>query len=239
MRRVIETGSDIATVCAFDPGALPEDFSDIVRKPKKAEFKQLIDEGQLWWHSTGGDGTYLFHVFVDEGLPSAFEKCSTEIGKAKTMRIPSGFLCVCGGEDVNDYLKRPQSRRGIELPAGNYSLRAWSLDWPEQLLAERCEQALGPAELKERERSSLAGSLYVAVTFITAFASLAMTIRWAVKSKASLETVGWMWAVTVLLVAVIPRLWPKPSKEELERFKAEQAILSEFPSFALTLYKAA
>jgi len=238
MRHVIETGSDIATVCAFDPDALPVNCSEIILKKDRA-LLQLVDEGCLWWHSTGGDGTYLFHVFVNEEPPGDFAKYSIEIGHEGKLIVSTGFLCICGAEDIGDIIKHAQSRSGINVPAGEYSLRAWSLDWPENVIAERCEEGFSRAELRKRRRLSLLVGLYVAATMITAFVSLVATIRWLLRSKASLETALWLWGATVLLVAVIPRLFPKPSTEELKRIAAEQAVLSEFPNFVLALRKAA
>ena len=95
------------------------------------------------------------------------------------------------------------------------------------------------AKQAKGNRGGLLLALYVAVTMLTALGSIVATISWLARSKASSGTVLWFWGATILLVAVIPRLFPKPSPDDIKRFEAERAILSEFPDFVLSLRKAA
>ena len=66
MNLVVEAGCDGATLCAFDPAALPADFDRLVCDDPVAVTTRLQSEGRFWIGETGADGRFVFEVYVDE-----------------------------------------------------------------------------------------------------------------------------------------------------------------------------
>src|SRR5437667_2283717 len=48
MRHIIETGTDGATLCFFDPAALPADFDQRLADDPVSAFEELQKEGRFW-----------------------------------------------------------------------------------------------------------------------------------------------------------------------------------------------
>jgi hypothetical protein len=89
-----------------------------------------------------------YRVFVGEELPETLQKRISTTTKDVLLRVPSGKLVACGLADVGQPAKATGS---LELPAGNYLVDAYELDYD-------WERDIAPvlvAELPEyrRERS--------------------------------------------------------------------------------------
>lgn len=92
MKHRIEAGTDSATLCAFDPAALPSDFDARVGDDPEGLMEALRDRGLVWVGETGSDGQHRVEVRIDEaGGPG------TPVFRG-TLRVPSGALWVCGAE---------------------------------------------------------------------------------------------------------------------------------------------
>jgi len=94
---IIEAGCDGATLCAFDPAALPFDFDTAAADDPVGLMEALQREQRFWIGGTGGDGRFVFHVHVDEAAP----KCPGRRAHEATFdafAMPSGALWICGAE---------------------------------------------------------------------------------------------------------------------------------------------
>ena len=142
MKHIIAAGCDGATLCAFDPGALPSDFDRVVGDDPVASMQQLQAQGRFWFGETGGDGRFVFDVYVGERAPpvSSHEK-RVLLVEIPGFTCPSGRLWFCGAEYAandpergssftpNGGLRRHQSGGGhIQLAPGRHRFKIWSVD---------------------------------------------------------------------------------------------------------------
>ncbi len=111
MKHVIEAGTDGATIAAFDAAALPGDFDDRIGDDTIEYMEELQSKGRLWFGGTGGDGTHVVHVLVDEPEDSALLAPPSMRG---TLLLPSGGLWVCGAE----YMAKDPERGSSFTPKG-------------------------------------------------------------------------------------------------------------------------
>lgn len=137
MRHVIEAGTDGATIAAFDAAALPGDFDDRIGDDTIEYMEELQSKGRLWFGGTGGDGTHVVHVLVDEPDDSALSARPSTRG---TLLLPSGGLWVCGAEYMAKDPERGNSftpkgglgryRMGgrAEIAPGRYDLTVYEID---------------------------------------------------------------------------------------------------------------
>lgn len=139
---IVEAGCDGAMLCAFDPAALPKDFDARVEDDPLDVMLQLQEEGRFWIDETGADGSFVFHVYVDEpvdneSLRDAPIKQQLEF---RPITCPSGTLWVCGAEyAANDPRKgSAHTPKGgldaykmgasVDIPKGTHRLRVMRLD---------------------------------------------------------------------------------------------------------------
>jgi hypothetical protein len=145
MKYIIETGCDGATLCFFDPAALPVDFDALVVDDPVGLMEQLQQQQKFWFGGSGGDGGYIFHVYIDEQPPLSLLSKATSVDSFDAFSIPSGRLCICGAEyAANDPmagssftptggLARYSGMGGIvELDAGYYALELFAVEWSDK-----------------------------------------------------------------------------------------------------------
>ena len=115
MRHIIDTGCDGATVCAFDPAALPPDADERLLDAAMDSMQAWQAESRFWVGGTEGDGRFVFHVHVNAPLPEP-EPGSTHTLDAQfeRFRCPSGVLWFCGAE----YAARDPVAGSEATPAG-------------------------------------------------------------------------------------------------------------------------
>lgn len=159
MRHVIQTACDGATVCCFDPAALPEDFDKQFDDDPIPLFEKLEREGRFWWTSTESDGAFLFHIYLDESPPEQVMKRAIDPRPMDKFQVPSGVLWACGAEYAakNPADENPDALAGFphmggkcEVPAGEYKLSAWRTEWPEDEIQEAIRYSLGEAAYKKK-----------------------------------------------------------------------------------------
>ena len=68
MRFVVGTGTDVAAVAMGDPSLLTP-LRDCRGRGFETERDSAVASGALWRAETGADGSYLFHIHVDEPIP--------------------------------------------------------------------------------------------------------------------------------------------------------------------------
>ncbi len=188
---MIETGCDGATLCFFDPAALPDNFDAQIEADPVDLMENLQQQQRLWFGGTGGDGGYIFHVYVDEDLPASLHTKVNHLDSFDAFVVPSGRLCICGAEyAANDPMKgSPFTPEGglsnysqmgdmIELDVGVYSIVVFATDyeWSEQQ-REAVEKSIIPKKLLLRHRClELLMALCFVVGGIVLFISGIMTI---------------------------------------------------------------
>ena len=99
MRYLVETGCDGAMLCVFDASALPPDFDRRMEDDPVDALEQLQSDGRLWSVNTEGDGgSYLFHFYVDDEVPSPIREHLGKPTSIERFRVPGGTVWACGAE---------------------------------------------------------------------------------------------------------------------------------------------
>src|ERR1041385_5209715 len=236
MKHAIATGTDVATVCFFDPAALPAD-ADGRGWQTQEQMATLGKEGRMWFKETGSDGSFLFHFYIDEEIPESIRKYSDDPQATGRFSVPSGTLCACGAE----YVARDPLKVGLKcfshmggifnLPSGEYSLTAWRTEWPEDMEEEALAQRLGKDALKRQQRLGvLTGFLFVSALvagLIAAVRSLnVIGERW----PASLT---WLWSSAIIAGAV--SVWLMKILKQIENDPRRREVVMEFPSIVVQM----
>lgn len=185
MKYIVEAGCDGATLCFFDPAALPADFDALVKEDAVELMEQLQSQQVLWFSETGGDGGYLFHVYVDEDAPPSLRSKATLVDSFDAFAIPSGRLCICGAEyAANNPLVgssfTPKGGLGeysgmgsiVELAAGDYQLELLETEWSDEDW-DLAQEAVVP---KEQLRSHHRLSTLMAVCFLLGIITLLVSV---------------------------------------------------------------
>lgn len=142
MKHIIVAGCDGATLCAFDPAALPSDFDRIVSDDPAAMMQRLRSQGRIWFRETGADGRFVFHAYVGERAPPASSgETRILVAEFPGFACPSGRLWFCGAEyAANDPergssftpkggLRRYANGGGyIQVEAGKHQLKIYVVD---------------------------------------------------------------------------------------------------------------
>jgi hypothetical protein len=182
VRYVVETGTDGASVCFFDPAALPGDFDDAIEKDPVQIHSELQREERFWFQETGGDGRQLFHVCFNESFNRPKGAQVTQIAQFKKLACPSGELWICGAEYA---AKDPERGSGstpvgglgkyvhmggkISLPAGHYAVNVYECKYRAGTI-KKAVAANVPAHIFRRKR--LVETIGVAFFFLAAAIAL-------------------------------------------------------------------
>jgi hypothetical protein len=167
MKYIIEAGCDGATLCFFDPAALPADFDVQVKEETVELMEQLQTQQVLWFSETGGDGGYIFHVYVDEDAPPSLHSKATSVDSFDAFSIPSGRLCICGAEYAanNPLVGSTFTPKGgldeysgmggiVELAAGDYRLELLEIEWSNEDWDLAQEAVVPKEQLRRHNRLS-------------------------------------------------------------------------------------
>lgn len=240
MKAVVETGTDVAGVCFFDPAALPGDFSKKTRWQLLRGDRSLLDAGLIWYQDTGSDGGYLFHFYVDEEVPDNILQHCLDPQDIERFHVPGGVLWAMGAEYAGwdpaeaGLRKFPHMGGRFDLPAGDYRAQVWRTEWPdemiEQAIQQRCDKRatawpsrLGPPT----------GTLFLLTLFGTLFAG-ARTLAalggagWNVGLTHMWMLLGGAWLAIVVLFTVLHRFERAPERKAAER---------DFPSIVVQMQR--
>lgn len=165
MKHIIEAGCDGAALCFFDPAALPVDFDAQVDNDPVELMEQLQKQQLFWFKETGGDGGYMFHVYVDEDVPLSLRNKATIIDSFEAFSIPSGQLCICGAEYAanNPLVGNSFTPTGglekysgmgsiVELAAGNYAIELLEVEWEDEDWDSANEAVVSKEQLRHHRR---------------------------------------------------------------------------------------
>ena len=152
MRVVVETGTDVAMLGIGDLSLLssleqagPDHF-------EKAREK-AVEEGRMWCGTPGGDGAYLFHLFIDEQPPRRLTKFLRDPLRVENFPVQSGRVYVGGAEfflSPERGRSLPHMGREIEVPPGNYQLTAFRVDAPDEYVETAFDKKATPQEQRLR-----------------------------------------------------------------------------------------
>jgi hypothetical protein len=142
MRYVIEAGTDAASLLLFDPGALPPDFEHELRSGTVEVLARLDEQGKLCWISTGGDGRFLLHAYVDEPVPEALGAYLCDPVVVEHFPVTSGRLFLTGSEyafrDDDHFLRQhPHMGSSFTIRPGAYRLNFYRGEYPSGSLEHR------------------------------------------------------------------------------------------------------
>lgn len=252
VKHVIPTGTDVATICFFDPAALPADFDERVKEDTVETFQALAKEGRVWSQETGSDGGYLFHFYLGMPVPDEIQAHCSDRQVTERFQVPSGCIWACGAEYA---ARQPDVGCGVgpngglgkfthmggrfEVPPGEYSLSVWRGEWPEdsysELVEKRVAQQMGEARYRcFKRRKQLTRLVAVGAVLATTYA-VGFTV---VNHRFDLFGAGTDWAWPVLVfgswAATIAALFKRSSPEE--RRIASEAEL-EFPNVVVHMEK--
>jgi len=135
----IDAGTDVATVGIWDPQYEPD------RHLNEAARRERADRAQIFYVSTGADGSYPIDVFLNEEPPRDYLAALEHVGDFR-LTCTSGRLRVGG---VEDFTREQKQITGpddvIEVPAGDYTLAFWLNRRTEEETARETERALKSA----------------------------------------------------------------------------------------------
>ena len=245
MKGIIATGTDVATVCFFDPSALPGNFDERSGDDVQEMLTELAAQGRVWTCETGADGAFLFHFYVDEEVPALIRKYSIEPQSTPRFLVPGGTICACGAEfAARDPWNGPSAgpKGGLnkyshmggkfELPAGEYEVMAWRTEWPDELLEQTMEKAVGLGRARGHNRLGIAtGVLFVACligTFITAMKVLQAWSGGRLNSRFAVAA-GILMGAWILCTALMRKL----SRMEKDPRRVEADL--QFPSIVVQM----
>ena len=209
MKYVIKAGTDAAMIAAFDAAALPGGFDDRIGDDTIEYMEELRSSGRLWFGGTGGDGTHVVHVLVDEPVDSAI---SARPSTHQTLLLPSGGLWVCGAEYMATDPERGNSftpkgglgryRMGdrAQIAPGRYDLTVFVFD--------RGQEPSGGERMTALQLLQIAPALILGLGAIGVFfSSLALVISLILKlgqilTGSPLADKGWH-ALPVMIACVV------------------------------------
>ena len=193
-KHIVEIGTDAATICGYDPAILPDDF-DLKDLGEQADTVQVLaGDGRLWHDETGGDGTYVVHVYVNEAPILDPNVQDRVIEQSDFMRFPcpSGTFVVCGAEyvirDVEVYDLDAQDKNDVaagdtqilKVPPGDYRLKFRRIDMDGERERHKIKPIWQDYSSKAAILVMLLLGLAAMIFFSSAFwSSITYVYRWA------------------------------------------------------------
>jgi hypothetical protein len=242
MRAILQTATDVASLCFFDPAALPKDFDAETICATEDGKLAFMEKGLLWCTDTGADGGYLFHFYVDEDIPERIRQHSLDPIRMESFKVPSGVIWACGAEYASidpgekSLKKFPHMGQNFSLQTGEYALEAWRTEWPDGMIEDEIRKRCGKGDSKRmRMLGPIAGAIFV-VGAVLAFVMVLLTLpsllsgRWNMGFTCGWIGVGILSAAVLLTFRKLSRMEKNP-----ERLAAER----EFPSIVVQMRKTA
>jgi hypothetical protein len=149
VRYLVEAGTDAASLLLFDPGALPEDFDVRAQRDGLEIFDGLWERGVACYLSTGADGAYLLHAYVNEPVPESLQPYLREPMTVESFAVPTGQVYFTGAEygfrNDDSLLKRyPHMGGSMSLAPGAYRLDIWRTEYPDRMQESLLREQVPP-----------------------------------------------------------------------------------------------
>jgi drug/metabolite transporter superfamily protein YnfA len=233
---VIEAGSDMASLCLFDPAALTPDFQQRPAREQRKLVDTLVGTEAALRILTGGDGSFHVHVYLDEAPP---EHPGELIGN-KPMVTSSGCFCLTGEEDIRPGDAESFGQSALRLPPGKYSVKSWRIPQAEgaeeAAFEKRVIAEVGPeAWARSTRRSRYGVFMVIALILCGVFCGLATL------SRTGRNYFGWpglvgLWLGWLALIQIVPRLMLSTQDEKIARIMLEAR--KDFPAYIIYLTRA-
>lgn len=242
MPTVIEAGSDAACLCLYDPSAVPEALSSAKGRGRQKIIDQIVAKQRAWLLRTGGDGSFVVRIYVNEHVPDELSHRAKEKTEGSRLTLETDQLCLTGIEDVRrqatDAGDEPiRIAPGLSLPPGTYELSMWTFNWPEKAIAD-AYQKRAIAEFgaerwaRYRKRSRFDVPIVISLMLSGVFCFFATL------TKTGRNYFGWqglvgLWALWLVAIQVIPRLRLEKDGERFAQLLRETE--RDFPDYVLQL----
>jgi hypothetical protein len=221
-RIVLEGGTDIAEMALFSVDELPS--GDV----SKDTLSGLVDKNQAIRMPTGGDGGYLLYLYVDEEIPVEIRNYCVEDDVLRSeFRANSGRVAFGGAESMfTKFEPNPYIRSDTRLPPGLYDAVAHHTEYPDDLIEDAVENAIGADGRRTEDFSSYIGIGTVALTVALFILGGFITTLFAFGIAAATVIAG--------------RYWYKSytDSDEYKRIKEQRReVENEYPSIVIELAK--
>jgi hypothetical protein len=129
-RLILSGGTGAAAVGLFDADALPCDGP-----PSPEGFQEMESRHSIVRFSTGRDGRYLLHAYVDEAVPAELLKyCSADDKRSGRLNLSSGKLAFGGVEAAYaTFVPNSTVRSDARVAAATYDVTAYRTEYPDNL----------------------------------------------------------------------------------------------------------
>lgn len=134
MKNVIDAGTDVAMIGAWDEGVRTDPLDDAM--PSSRRRQALLDDAKrarLFLVMTGVDGASDVQVHVDEPIPASLRSALRKCRGRFRIAVPSGRLMVGGAEDYRSAAPRVTSDASVVVVApGDYAVELYAAKDVEQ-----------------------------------------------------------------------------------------------------------
>ena len=145
MKHVADVTTDCATVCFFDPCALPVDFAEQQDADFLGSVRRISDAGLLWFAESDADGLYRIEFYVEETPAANALRDAVPLPWKPKFKIPSGIVCVAPIEGIYGASDMDELPTKQSLPVewfgrdcvfcvepGCFEVISWSIDYSEE-----------------------------------------------------------------------------------------------------------
>jgi hypothetical protein len=182
MKARVDAGTDVAMIGAWDAGQNASPFATAQRADHLKALERDASEGRLFLIHTGGDGGGPVDVYIDESAPPSVRARIKLVAEHALLPVPSGALIVGGVEDYrSDQPRITGPGSVIQIPAGDYALRCFVPNDPEQESSaeQRLREVVSVDDIKHYDRINNRGCAAGALTLLL-FPLLAVVIDWRI-----------------------------------------------------------
>ncbi len=224
MRHIIDVGTEVATLCVFDPQALPESFDEAGADALDVLRQMRVDE-RAFVCGTGADGSFVLHVSVNETISPELLKHLKDPVPLRNFRVPSGTLIACGAESASRAGTPPEPGVGavFKVEPGTYDAVAYRGEWPSGTLSQRFLEKTKGGFFLFRHFSKLVAVAVLAIIGAVPALWLAPDLTWRL-----------VVAAAVLLAVLVP-VFVAGTKKYKEGERLTHELERELPSFFLEL----
>jgi hypothetical protein len=221
---VLEGGTDVAEMVLFSVDEIP---------PERVSEKTLAGleaNNQAIRMPTGADGGYLLHLYVDERVSDkVMQYCIQDDALTAAFRANSGQIAFGGAESTfAEFEPNDNIRTDTLIGSGVYDAVAFRTDYPDDLIEDAVEKAIGP----DGKRAESVSTYIIIGTVVLALASLILG-----SAITQTPAVG---VVLAAIVVIAGRLRYK-SHTRTDQYQEADAlrrdIQLEYPSIVIQLTK--
>lgn len=237
MRYDLTSGTDVGSHALYDPDAVVPIDADTPYPEWERWMRGQERAGRVLHYSDGADGRVRLKVVIDEDFDDVGHRRGPGVEGA-VLRVPSGTLCMSGVEYLPAIGGRPPREKmvtRVEVPAGNYQVEAFEVEWDEND---------GRAERERREMLQAGDSEYARfVNRCACPACVAVMLACLVFNLGMLflrKAWGWkLTAIGISLGVTLLATWVMHALTHCQRMRrweeAEAAIERHYPHLVVVL----